>query len=73
MAIDKRKNVPKDGVKQILYGEGLKIGPGRGIEGGIPYGEQLQKERDEVQKMHGFRPGVAAKVRAATRRALGRA
>lgn len=50
----------------------LLTGAGRGVRNGIPYGQQLEAEELEVHKPHRFRPGAAAALRAATRKALGR-
>lgn len=56
---------------------GTQAGPlltseGRGVVGGIPYGEQLQSEADALQRQYLFQPGVAARFRALTRKALRR-
>lgn len=48
-------------------------GPGGyGVVNGRPYGEQLAKEREETAMTHRFVPGAVSRLRAATRRALGR-
>lgn len=62
---------PEDHVK------GTEAGPllsrqGRGVKNGIPYGEQLQTEAREVRDMYPFNPGLVNRLRAATRKALGR-
>lgn len=63
--------VPIEGVDTQLKGTGLMSSAGRGVKNGIPYGEQLQTEQQQVEKMHRF-DGKAGRLRAATRRALGR-
>lgn len=45
---------------------------GRGMKNGIPYGEQLRAEQDDMNRNYRFRPGARARLAAATRRALGR-
>lgn len=51
---------------------GLLTKEGRGVKNGIPYGEQLLKEQQEVHEMYAARPDAEAKLRAQTRKALGR-
>lgn len=71
--IDPRVDVPVDQVDVQLMGTGeLLTSEGRGVRGGVPYGEQLETEAREVNAMHRFRPGAASALRAATKRALGR-
>lgn len=50
----------------------LLTGEGRGVKGGVPYGQQLLAEDKEMARNYKFRPAAAARLRAATRRALGR-
>jgi hypothetical protein len=44
----------------------------RGIQGGVPYGEQLENERADVARRWKFSPGVASRLRGATLKALRR-
>lgn len=53
-------------------GDGLLNSAGRGVVNGRPYGQQLQTEIRELNRAYLFRPAAAAKLRAATKRALGR-
>lgn len=65
--------VPVDEIGLHLFGTGeLQTSAGRGVKNGIPYGEQLERERRDLNRMYRFRPGAAASLRAATRKALGR-
>ena len=47
-------------------------GLGRVPANGVPMGEQLDKERDEVAAMHKFNPTGHGRLRRATAKALGR-
>lgn len=53
-------------------GHGTLKPPGRGLQNGVPYGEQLEDERADVARTWKFSPGVAGRLRAATRSALRR-
>lgn len=67
------QNVPVTDLEGPLKGFGTLDGPElRGVIGGRPYGEQIENERRDIARTYRFRPGAAARVRAATRRALGR-
>lgn len=50
----------------------LLTSEGRGVRGGRPYGEQLHTEAEEMHAMYALRPAAYARLRAATRAALGR-
>lgn len=50
---------------------GLLSPSGRGVKGGVPYGEQLLTEEDEMEQMHGM-DGKKDALRAQTRKALRR-
>lgn len=52
--------------------EPLLTGSGRGVKGGVPYGEQLKSEQDDLDAMYRLRPSFGRVLRAATRAALGR-
>jgi hypothetical protein len=67
------QNVPVTDLEGPLKGFGTLDGPEpRGVQGGVPYGEQLENERRDIARMYRFRPGAAARLRAATRSALRR-
>jgi hypothetical protein len=58
-----------------LYGNaaGPRIQGNRvNVVGGVPYGEQLQREQATLKKRYLFRPRFYGSLRAATRSALGR-
>ena len=60
--------VPAKPVGKVAGPHGLGNSP----RGGVPMGEQLDIERDEVEAMHKFSPAGHAKLRRATAKALGR-
>jgi hypothetical protein len=65
--------VPVDNVSVALTGTGTLLDRnGRGARNGRPYGEQLETEAREVAIRYRFWPGAAGRLRAATRKALGR-
>lgn len=67
------RNVPTADPGVNIFGDdSLRSPEGRGVVGGRPYGEQLDTERRETAAMHKFNPSGLARLRAATRRALGR-
>ncbi len=45
---------------------------GRGVKNGIPYGEQILKERDALHQQYGLDPAKLGALSAQTRKALGR-
>lgn len=52
---------------------GPRWGPGGyGVVGGVPYGNSLQSELGTLQRRYRMQPRVYARLRAATRKALGR-
>lgn len=50
----------------------LSTSEGRGVLNGRPYGVQLQVEQQELTQAYRYRPDFAARLRAATNKALGR-
>jgi len=67
--------VPTTGGRERIMG--TQAGPlftpaGRGVVGGVPYGQTEQTRAETLNKQHPFAPGFVAKARAATRQALGR-
>lgn len=67
-------DVPQDGVGVHLFGTGtLGTNPeGFGVVNGRPYGTQLETERRETAALTPFSPAARARMRRATRAALGR-
>lgn len=64
---------PTDGViTGAPAGVPLLSEEGRGVRNGVPYGEALQAEETALRKQYLFSPGPLGRLRAATRRALGR-
>jgi len=63
-----RKATPAE---RSLFGTGTLAEGGYGIHEGRPYGDALVDEAAVFEREHRFTPG-AEKLRAATRRALGR-
>lgn len=67
------ESVPVTDLEGPLKGFGTLDGPEpRGVQGGVPYGQQLESERADVARSYRFRPRAASALRAATRKALGR-
>lgn len=68
-----RPSAPTTDTEKTVKGFGtLTSREGRGVVGGKPYGEQLEDERRDIATVFRFSPGIAARARAATRRALRR-
>lgn len=68
-------NVATTGTRERLYGQ--QAGPllsssGRGIVNGVPYGESENDRVEALNAQYPFQPGVVARLRGATRKALGR-
>jgi hypothetical protein len=68
-------NVATLGGRERIYG--TQTGPllssaGRGIVGGVPYGESDQQRVEALNAQYPFNPGFVARARAASRQALGR-
>lgn len=74
MASTPRRNVPTTDTAGHIKGYGTLTGGSRfrGIDRGRPMGEQLENERADVARVWKFSPGIAARFRGATRKALGR-
>jgi len=55
-----------------VTGGGILTNQWRGIQNGVPYGEQLLNERADLARTHRFSPGLVNRLRGATRKALRR-
>ncbi len=60
--------------EHVVLGKGNRdsLVHGPSVEDRVIYGDQLRQEDDEFRARFYFQPEVAAKLRAATRKALGR-
>ena len=66
--------VPTFGTGDRVKGSGdLHLnGQPRGVRNGVPYGEQLENEHQDLVRRYRFMPGAAAALKRATKAALGR-
>lgn len=62
------------GTTDPLFANAVQISGGmmRDVAGSVPYGLQRKSEKTDLDKRYKFFPGAAARLRAATRSALGR-
>jgi hypothetical protein len=68
-------DVPTTGTRERQMGTQagpLLSGAGRGIVGGVPYGETEQERAEALNAQYPFDPGFVKRARAATRQAIGR-
>lgn len=64
------------GARERIFGKQagtpLLTRAGRGVIGGVPYGESANRRAEALNAQYPFQPGVVARLRAATQASLGR-
>lgn len=63
---------PSSVIKGTAGGRGLLNAQGRGVYNGVPLGETRLDEEAELERVYRLQPSVLARLRGATRQALGR-